>query len=460
MKSAFLKYSDEQKAELEILNAGYREFLDAGKTEREAAAEAIRIAQSYGFIDLDEIIADGGSLLSGDRVYRMNMNKSVIFAVIGDKPVSLGMNIVAAHIDSPRLDVKQNPLYEDSGIAYLDTHYYGGIKKYQWVTLPLAIHGVVVKKDGLTVNINIGEDEDDPVFCISDLLIHLSQDQLKKTGNVVIEGEALDLIIGNKPDKEADSEAVKKNILSIINDKYGFTEEDFISAELEVVPAGRAREMGLDRSMTLAYGQDDRSCAYPALEAILGIEDIPERTSVLILADKEEIGSVGATGMEAKFFENTVAEIMNAAGEYSELNLRRALSKSMMLSSDVTAAYDPCYADAFEKNNAAYMGAGVCFSKFTGARGKSGSNDANAEYIAKLRRILDAAGVNYQSAELGKVDKGGGGTIAYICALYGMEVIDCGVPVLSMHAPHEITSKADVYEAYRCYSAFFGARER
>ena len=455
MKSSYLKYSESERAELEVLNAGYREFLDAGKTERECADEAVRLAQSYGFVDLNALLQEGNMLEPGDRVYSVNMGKGILLAVIGEEPMENGFNIVAAHIDSPRLDIKQNPLYEDGGLAFLDTHYYGGIKKYQWVTIPLAIHGVVVKKDGSTVKINIGEDEDDPVFCISDLLIHLSQDQLKKTGALVVEGEALNVLIGSEPLNDEDKDAVKENIINIIQEKYNFSEEDFISAELEVVPAGRAREMGLDRSMTLAYGQDDRSCAYPAIEAILGIEDIPSRTAICILADKEEIGSVGATGMEAKFFENTVAELMNAAQEYSELKLRRALRRSMMLSADVTAAFDPNYSDAFEKNNAAYLGAGISFSKYTGARGKSGSNDANAEYIAKIRRIMEEGNVYFQTSELGKVDKGGGGTIAFICSLYGMEVIDCGVPVLSMHAPFEITIKSDIYEEYKCYSSFF-----
>ena len=460
MKNAYLKYSDAERAELEILNAGYREFLDAGKTERECAYEAVRLAQSYGFVDLNTIISDGNVLEPGDRVYSLNMGKGLILAVIGEEPLSNGFNIVGAHIDSPRLDIKQNPLYEDNGLAFLDTHYYGGIKKYQWVAMPLAIHGVVVKKDGQIININIGEDDDYPIFCITDLLIHLSQDQLKKTGALVVEGEALNVLIGSEPLSDEDKDAVKSNILKIIEEKYGFNEEDFTSAELEVVPAGRAREMGFDRSMTLAYGQDDRSCAYPAIEAILGIEDIPARTAICILADKEEIGSVGATGMQAKFFENTAAELMNAAGDYSELKLRRALQSSMMLSADVTAGYDPNYPEVFEKNNSAFLGGGICFSKYTGSRGKSGSNDANAEYIAKLRRIMENGNVNYQTAELGKVDKGGGGTIAYICALYGMEVIDCGVPVLSMHAPFEVTSKADIYEAYKCYLAFFTSDER
>ncbi len=459
MKSAFLKYNDAERAELEILNAGYREYLDASKTERECAEESVRLAQSYGFVDLKNILREGSSLEPGDRIYSVNMGKNVLLAVIGEDAIENGMNIVAAHIDSPRLDAKQNPLYEDNGVLYMDTHYYGGIKKYQWVTLPLAIHGVVIKKDGRKININIGEDDEDPVFCVSDLLPHLGRKQMQKTGDVVIEGEALNIMLGSEPVNEEDKESVKANILAIIADKYGFEEDDFTSAEIEVVPAGRAREMGLDRSMTLAYGQDDKSCAYPALEAIFGIEDIPKRTAVCLLVDKEEIGNVGATGMSAKFFENTIAEIMNACGDYSELKLRRALAGSMLLSADVTAAYDPNYPEAYDKNTSAFMNAGICFTKYTGRGGKFSANDANPEYLAMLRRLLDDAGVNYQMAEMGKIDQGGGGTVAYVCALYGMQVVDCGVPMLSMHAPWEITGKADIYESYRCYCAFFNKAE-
>ena len=378
------------------------------------------------------------------------------------------MNILGAHIDSPRLDVKQNPLYEDGGFAYLDTHYYGGVKKYQWVTIPLALHGVVVKKDGSSVELAVGEDEDDPVFFISDLLIHLASEQMEKKASKVIEGEALDLIIGNKPVKlekeEKDSgekpakEAVKKGILSILKESYGIEEDDFISAELEIVPAGKAREAGFDRSMILAYGQDDRVCAFTSMKAMLDVTET-DRTACCLLVDKEEIGSVGATGMQSRFFENAVAEIMNLTGEYSDLALRRCLASSCMLSSDVSSAFDPAFAASFDKKNVAYLGGGMVFNKFTGSRGKSGSNDANAEYLAHLRDILDAAGVNFQTAELGRVDLGGGGTIAYILALYGMNVIDSGVAVLNMHAPHEATSKADVYEAKRGYEAFLkGAR--
>jgi aspartyl aminopeptidase len=375
-----------------------------------------------------------------------------------------GMNILGAHIDSPRLDVKQNPLYEDGGFAYLDTHYYGGVKKYQWVTIPLAIHGVVVKKDGSTVEINVGEDENDPVFFVSDLLIHLAQEQLEKKANKVIEGEALDIVVGNKPllinkkegedgEKSAEKDAVKKGILDILKNTYDIEEEDFISAELEVVPAGRAREAGFDRSMILSYGQDDRVCAFSSLKAILETE-VTDRTACCILVDKEEIGSVGATGMRSRFFENAVAEVMNLTGEYSELNVRRCLSRSCMLSSDVSSAFDPSYAGSFDKKNVAYLGGGMVFNKFTGSRGKSGSNDANAEYLGHIRSIFEKEKVNFQTAELGKVDLGGGGTIAYILALYGMNVIDSGVAVLNMHAPWEATSKADVYETKRGYVAF------
>lgn len=379
-----------------------------------------------------------------------------------------GMNILGAHIDSPRLDVKQNPLYEEGGFAYLDTHYYGGVKKYQWVALPLSLHGVIVRKDGSTLELNIGEDEDDPVFFISDLLIHLASEQLEKKASKVIEGEALDLIIGNRPiildkkdkdgsepesEKEQAKEAVKKGILELLKRKYNVEEEDFISAELEIVPAGKAREAGLDKSMILAYGQDDRVCAFSSLKAMLEVED-GERTACCLLVDKEEIGSVGATGMQSRFFENMVAEVMNLTGEYSELNVRRALAASCMLSSDVSSAFDPAFASSFDKKNVAYLGGGMVFNKFTGSRGKSGSNDANAEYLAHIRDIFEKGNINFQTAELGRVDLGGGGTIAYILALYGMNVIDSGVAVLNMHAPWEATSKADVFEAKRGYVAF------
>ena len=386
------------------------------------------------------------------------MGKTIALFNIGKKNLEKGMNILGAHLDSPRLDVKQNPLYENSELAYLDTHYYGGIKKYQWVTLPLAIHGVVAKTDGSVVDIVIGEDESDPVFCVTDILIHLAQEQMAKKANVAVEGENLDLLIASRPlkfkkDEKDTKDPVKKNVLAILKKKYGIEEEDFISAELEIVPAGKPRDMGIDSSMIIAYGQDDKVCAYTSLIAQLNVKN-PEKTSCTLLVDKEEIGSVGATGMQSKFFENCVAEILELAGYNSSLSLRRCLSNSCMLSSDVSAGFDPLYANCFEKKNAAYLGRGMVFNKFTGARGKSGSNDANAEYIGKIRGILEKNKVYYQTAELGKVDVGGGGTIAYILSLYGMEVIDCGVAVLNMHAPWEVTSKADIYETERGYEAF------
>lgn len=441
----------------------YKDFLDHGKTERECIDRFVNEAERNGYIELSEAIRKGMKLSAGDRVYSVWMNKSMVLFEIGAEPLESGLNILGAHIDSPRLDIKQNPMYEDNEIAFFDTHYYGGIKKYQYVTIPLAIHGVIVKKNGETVILRVGEDEDDPVFFISDLLIHLSQDQLKKPASTVVEGEALDLIIGSRPltfgaetEKEnegSEKEAVKKAILKILSDNYGISEGDFESAELEIVPAGRARDAGFDRSMVLGYGQDDRACAYPSFRAQIEIHDL-KRTSCTLLVDKEEIGSVGATGMRSRFFENALAEVMNLCGEYSELSMRRALANSCMLSSDVSAAYDPSYGSVFEKKNTSFLGGGMTFAKYTGSRGKSGSNDANAEYIAHLRGILEKANVCTQTAELGKVDMGGGGTIAYILALYGMNVIDCGVPVLSMHSPWEAISKADLYETYRGYKAF------
>lgn len=441
----------------------YKSFLDHGKTERECVDRFVNEAERNGYIELSEAIRKGMKLSAGDRVYSVWMNKSMVLFEIGAEPLESGLNILGAHIDSPRLDIKQNPMYEDNEIAFFDTHYYGGIKKYQYVTIPLAIHGVIVKKNGETVILRVGEDEDDPVFFISDLLIHLSQDQLKKPASTVVEGEALDLIIGSRPltfgaetEKEnegSEKEAVKKAILKILSDNYGISEGDFESAELEIVPAGKSRDAGFDRSMVLGYGQDDRACAYPSFRAQIETHDL-KRTSCTLLVDKEEIGSVGATGMRSRFFENALAEVMNLCGEYSELSMRRALANSCMLSSDVSAAYDPSYGSVFEKKNTSFLGRGMTLAKYTGSRGKSGSNDANAEYIAHLRGILEKANVCTQTAELGKVDIGGGGTIAYILALYGMNVIDCGVPVLSMHSPWEAVSKADIYETYRGYKAF------
>lgn len=452
-KNVWETYNDEELKELEVLNQEYREFLDTGKTERECVQSVIKMAKEAGYEDLDTVVKEKRTLSAGDKVYAVCMGKSIALFHIGTEPVEKGMSILGAHIDSPRLDIKQNPLFEDQELAYLDTHYYGGIKKYQWVTIPLALHGVVVKKDGTLVELVVGEDESDPVFCITDLLVHLAQEQQEKKASKVIAGEDLNLLVGNKPLKNADKEKVKAQILNILKEKYDMEEEDFLSAELEVVPAGKAREAGFDRSMILAYGQDDRVCAYTSLAAILEMEDA-KKTQCCLLVDKEEIGSVGATGMRSKFFENTVAELLECMGEYSELTLRRTLSHSKMLSSDVSAAFDPTYASVFEKKNAAYFAKGLVFNKFTGSRGKSGSNDANAEYIGELRSIMEKHGVAYQTAELGKVDAGGGGTIAYILSLYGMEVIDSGVAVLNMHAPWEVTSKADVYEAKKGYVAF------
>ncbi len=450
---AWNNYKDKQIKEADKLAARYCKFLDAGKTERECVTEIVKIAEKAGYKNIDDLLAKGQKLEAGDKVYSVWMKKSIAMFNIGKKPLEEGMNILGAHIDSPRIDVKQNPLYEDGGFAYLDTHYYGGIKKYQWVAIPLAIHGVVVKKNGEVVDIVIGEDEKDPVFCITDLLIHLAGEQLDKKASKVIEGEQLDILIGSKPLKGEEKDAVKENVLKLLKDKYGIEEEDFLSSELEIVPAGKARVAGLDESMIMAYGQDDRVCAFTSLEAMIAAEDV-EKTTCCILVDKEEIGSVGATGMRSKFFENAVAEIIAMVGEYSELSVRRCLARSRMLSSDVSAAYDPTFASAFEKKNAAFFGQGMVFNKFTGAGGKSGSNDANAEYMAVIRDIFDKNKVAYQTAELGKVDVGGGGTIAYILALYGMEVIDCGVAVLNMHAPWEVTSKADVYETKKGYEAF------
>lgn len=451
--SVWSKYSQEDKAALEQINAGYREFLSNCKTERESVQEIVKQAEAAGYRNLENVIKNKEKLAAGAKVYAVNMKKAVVLFNIGTKPLENGMNILGAHIDTCRLDVKQNPLYEDGGLAYLDTHYYGGIKKYQWVTLPLAMHGVVVKKDGSVVEICLGEAENDPVFCVTDLLIHLSQEQLKKGGAKVIEGEDLDILVGNYPLKKDDKESVKAGVLKLIKDKYDIDEADLQSAELALVPAGKARELGFDRSMTLAYGQDDRVCAYTSLVAMLETEQV-KRTACCLLVDKEEIGSVGATGMQSHFFENTVAEILNATGSYNDLMLRRTLANSKMLSSDVSSAYDALYASAYDKKNVSYLGKGMVFNKFTGARGKSGSNDANAEYLGELRRIMDNNNVNYQLAELGKVDLGGGGTIAYIMSLYGMQVIDSGVGVMSMHAPWEVTSKIDVYEAEKGYKAF------
>ena len=456
-RNAWLSYKEAEEAEMEKLAKAYREFLDKGKTERECVAEIVKEAEAAGYESLESKIKKGEKIKAGDKVYAVGMKKIIALFHVGYEELSGGMSILCAHIDSPRLDVKQNPLYEDTDLAYLDTHYYGGVKKYQWVTLPLAMHGVVAKKDGSVVAVSIGEDEEDPVLYITDLLIHLSGKQLQKKAAEVIEGENLDILIGSRPladlpdDKKKD--AVKQNVLKILNAKYGIEEEDFLSAEIEVVPAGEARDYGFDRSMIMGYGHDDRVCAYPSFAAMLEIEK-PQHTSVCLLVDKEEIGSVGASGMQSHFFEDSVAEIINLLGEYSELKVRRALHNSRVLSSDVSAAFDPNYPSVMEKRNCAYFGKGLVLNKYTGARGKSGSNDANAEYIARLRRIFDDNDVSFQTSELGKVDQGGGGTIAYILANYGMNVIDSGVAVLNMHAPWEIISKVDLYEALHGYVAF------
>ena len=437
---------------------GYKKFISECKTERECTRRSIQMAEEHGYRNLKEIIAGKETIKAGDKVYADNMGKAIVLFNIGKKPIEEGLKILGAHIDSPRLDVKQNPLYEDSDLVLMDTHYYGGIKKYQWTTIPLALHGVVALTDGSVIEVEIGEKEKDPVLCVSDLLIHLAAEQMEKKGAKVVEGEALDLVVGNMPfnPKKDEKNPAKAYILDILKKKYIIAEEDFMSAELEAVPAGKARDLGLDASMVLGYGQDDRVCAYTSLMAMLEVEE-PEYTSVCLLVDKEEIGSVGATGMQSLFFENMVAEVLDRMGCYSELTLRRTLANSEMLSSDVNAGFDPNYAYAFEKKNASYLGRGVVFSKFTGSRGKSGSNDANAEYIARVRKALESENVAYQMAELGKVDIGGGGTIAYILAKYGMDVIDCGVAVLSMHAPYEATSKIDIYEAKRGYVAFLNA---
>lgn len=459
--NAWNKYDEDMKKKVFDFADEYRRFISLCKTERECVEEGVRILKAAGYKDLKDVIAADEKLKAGDKVYAVNMNKAIVAFNIGEDSIESGMNILGAHIDSPRLDIKQNPLYEETGLVLLDTHYYGGIKKYQWVATPLALHGVVALKDGTTVKVVIGEDMDDTVVGISDLLIHLASEQMDKKAAKVVVGEALDILVGSMPlkneetksDKEDCKDAVKKNILAILKEKYGIEEEDFMSAELEAVPAGPARDYGIDRSMIIGYGHDDRVCAYPSLIALVNA-DMPKRTGVCILVDKEEIGSVGATGMQSRFFENMVAEVMDRCGEYSELKLRRALANSYMLSSDVSAAYDPNYASVFEKKNAAYFGKGMVFNKYTGARGKSGSNDASAEFVGKLRKVMDDADVAFQTAELGKVDIGGGGTIAYILANLDMNVIDSGIAVQNMHAPYEVISKADLYETLKGYEAF------
>ena len=452
--NAWLKYSGAEREKIFDFCEGYKNYLSVGKTERECIHEAIRLAEEKGYRNLADIIKNNEEIKAGDKVYANNKDKTLALYLIGNDSIENGMRIIGSHVDSPRIDLKQNPLYEDGNLALMDTHYYGGVKKYQWVTLPLALHGVVVKKDGTKINVVIGEDDNDPVLGISDLLVHLSGEQLQKKANEVIAGEDLNVLVGNIPLEGKEKDAVKENILVLLKDKYDFEEEDFISAEFEVVPAGKARDLGLDKSMVMGYGQDDRICAYTSLMALLEVDSV-EKTSVILLVDKEEVGSIGATGMQSRFFENSVAEVMDRMGEYSELKLKRALQNSLMLSADVTAAYDPNYPGACEKKNTAYFAKGLVFSKYTGARGKSGCNDANPEFIAWLRKIMDKNNVSYQTAELGKVDQGGGGTIAYILAQYNMEVIDCGVALQNMHAPLEVASKADLYETKKCYKAFF-----
>lgn len=459
-KNAWEKYPEGKKRdEVFSFAEDYRKFISDCKTERECTSAVYKDAVAHGYKDLDELIKNKTAVKAGDRIVADNMGKGVALFNIGKKSIEDGMNILGAHIDSPRMDLKQVPLYEDTEMALLDTHYYGGIKKYQWVTLPLALHGVICKKDGTTVKVNIGDKPGDPVVGVSDLLIHLSGDQMSKKASEVIEGENLDVLIGSIPGPEKDEndkdikDRVKTNILNILSKEYKVDEDDFLSAEIEVVPAGEARDYGLDRSMIMGYGHDDRVCAYPSYRAMLEVTD-PEYTSVCLLVDKEEIGSVGASGMQSRFFENCVAEVMNLTGEYTELAVRRAMKNSKVLSSDVSAAFDPNYPSVMEKKNSAYFGKGLVFNKYTGARGKSGSNDANAEYVAKLRKIMDDNEVPFQTSELGRVDVGGGGTIAYILANYDMNVIDSGVPVLNMHAPWEIISKVDLYEALKGYIAF------
>lgn len=452
-ENAWKKYDEAGLKEVFEYCEGYKKYISDCKTERECVSESIRIAETYGYRNLEDVIKNKETLKSGDKVYANNMGKGIALFLIGEEPMAAGCNILGAHVDSPRLDIKQNPLYEDKEFAMLDTHYYGGIKKYQWVTLPLALHGVVVKKDGTVIELNIGEDDSDPIVGISDLLVHLSADQMSKKASNVIEGEDLNVTIGSMPLEGEEKDAVKANILKLLKEKYDFEEDDFVSAEIEVVPAGKARDYGLDRSMVAGYGHDDRICAYTSMMAQLETESV-KRTAVTLLVDKEEVGSIGATGQHSRFFENTVAEVMDRLGEYSELNVRRALKNSKMLSSDVSAAFDPNYAAVNEEKNSAFMGHGLVFNKYTGSRGKGGCNDANAEYMAELRNIMDSENVTFQTAELGKVDQGGGGTIAYILAQYNMEVIDSGIALHNMHAPWEIASKIDIWEATKGYKAF------
>ena len=447
-KNTWEKYKDNLNEVMEY-NEGYKDYISKNKTERACVKDSIRLAKEKGFKPLDSF----ETLKPGDKVYVNNRDKNIALFVIGNKPLTEGMRILGAHIDSPRMDLKQNPLYESEGFVLADTHYYGGVKKYQWVTIPLSLYGVVAKKDGTVVDVVIGEDDNDPVVGISDLLIHLAAEQLDKKAAKVIEGENLDVTLGNMPLVGEKKDAVKANILKLLKDKYDIEEEDFVSAEIEVVPSGKARDYGLDRSMIAGYGHDDRVCAYTSLTAILDM-DVCDYTCCTILVDKEEIGSVGATGAQSSFFENTVGEMLVKMGIDSFVQTRLTLSRSKMLSSDVSAGVDPLFVSVNDKKNAAYLGNGIVFNKYTGARGKSGSNDASAEYVARIRAVMDESNIHYQTAELGKVDLGGGGTIAYILGNYNMDVIDAGIAVLNMHAPMEVVSKVDVYETYQAYKAF------
>lgn len=447
-KNTWEKYKDNLNEVMEY-NEGYKDYISKNKTERACVKDSIRLAKEKGFKPLDSF----ETLKPGDKVYVNNRDKNIALFVIGNKPLTEGMRILGAHIDSPRMDLKQNPLYESEGFVLADTHYYGGVKKYQWVTIPLSLYGVVAKKDGTVVDVMIGEDDNDPVVGISDLLIHLAAEQLDKKAAKVIEGENLDVTLGNMPLVGEEKDAVKANILKLLKDKYDIEEEDFVSAEIEVVPSGKARDYGLDRSMIAGYGHDDRVCAYTSLTAILDM-DVCDYTCCTILVDKEEIGSVGATGAQSLFFENTVGEMLVKMGIDSFVQTRLTLSRSKMLSSDVSAGVDPLFVSVSDKKNAAYLGNGIVFNKYTGARGKSGSNDASAEYVARIRAVMDESNIHYQTAELGKVDQGGGGTIAYILGNYNMDVIDAGIAVLNMHAPMEVVSKVDVYETYQAYKAF------
>ncbi len=448
--------TESQLDKLNSIGEEYKIFLDTGKTEREATKNIIELAEQNGFISLESIIEKGTKVVSGTKIYANNKDKSVAMFIIGEEKIENGMNIIASHVDSPRIDIKQFPLYEEDELAFLKTHYYGGIKKYQWVTLPLSLHGVVIKTNGEKIDINIGEDESDPVFFITDLLPHLAKDQMEKKVADAIVGEGLNILFGSIPYNDDEiKEKVKLNVLNILNEKYGIKEQDFSTAELQVVPAGKARDVGIDRSMIGGYGQDDRVCVYTSLKAMLETEN-PNRTSVGLFVDKEEVGSLGNTGMESRFFENIVAEILNLQDEnYSGLKVKRALANSKVLSADTVGAFDPNYPDVLDKKNSSFLGKGITLVKYTGSRGKSSTNDANAEYVAEIRKIFNDNDIIWQMGELGKVDQGGGGTIAYILANYGAEVVDCGVSLLSVHGPFEVSSKADVYMTYKGYKAFY-----